>query len=32
MIDRVDGSASRVIELTMHTGNPYERYDISREE
>jgi hypothetical protein len=27
MVDRADGSASRVIELTMHRGDPYERYD-----
>lgn len=26
MVDRADGSASRVIELTMHRGDPYERY------
>ena len=27
MVDRADGSASRVIELTMHRADPYERYD-----
>ena len=32
MVDRADGSAGRMIELTMHPADPYERYDISREE
>lgn len=27
MVDRQDGSAERVIELTMQTKDPYERYD-----